>query len=126
MRRFAYFFDSSPQSPQPMHEQQESRQHWKALGEEDAGLLGETVLGRALLFLGSTFQTAIFLVAIQSIPNKDSFQGQAGGKKKKKKKKNTGSSYNRRECALQGRSLCSALRLWKDIAGREDRDAQWS
>lgn len=56
-------------------------------GEEDAGLLGETVLGRALLFLGSTFQTAIFLVAIQSVPNKDSFQGQAGGKKKKKKKK---------------------------------------
>lgn len=64
-----------------MQEQQDSRQHWKA----EPGLLGGTVLGRALLFLGSTFQTAIFLLAIQSFPNKDSFQGQAGGKKKKQK-----------------------------------------
>lgn len=63
-----------------MHEQQDSRQNGKALGEEDPGLPGETVLGRALLFLGSTFHTAVLLAAIQSVPNKDSFQGQAGGK----------------------------------------------
>lgn len=82
-----------------MHQQQDSRQHWKA----EPGLLGETVLGRALLFLGSTFQTAIFLLAIQSFPNKDSFQGQAGGKK------NAGSSYNRVACALQGEIFVLSL-----------------
>lgn len=44
------------------------------------GLL-ETVLGRAPLFLGNTFYMAMFLVAVQSFPNKDSFQGQASSRK---------------------------------------------
>lgn len=45
------------------------------------GFLGETVLSRALLFLGNTFYMAIFLVAVQSFPNKDSFQVQASSRK---------------------------------------------
>lgn len=53
----------------------------RCLLEGAPGLLGETVLVRALLFLGSSFYTAIFLVAAQSFPNKDDFQGQASSRK---------------------------------------------
>ena len=49
--------------------------------EGDPRLLGDTVLGRALLFLGNTFYMAIILVAVQRFPKKDSFQGQASIRK---------------------------------------------
>ena len=49
--------------------------------EEDPGLLGEDVPGRALSFPGSIFYMAVFLVVVQSFPNKDSFQGQEGSRK---------------------------------------------
>lgn len=41
---------------------------------------GEIMLGRALLLLGSAFQAAIFLVAIQSFLNTDRFQDQASSR----------------------------------------------
>lgn len=71
------------------------------------------MLGRALLFLSSTFCVAIFLVAVQSFPNKDSFQGQTNSRKCRLKLYHS-TMYTARKDACG-----SALHLQKDSRATE-------
>lgn len=61
----------------------------------DGGGSWETMLAKALLFLGNTFYTALLLVAAQSSPNKGSSQARQAAQSARY-------SYNRVQCTLQG------------------------
>lgn len=80
---------------------------------EDPVLLGEDVLGRIWWFLGGTLYVAVCLAAVQSFPNKDSFQGQAGSRKCGLKLK-WSTAYSEK-----GGNCGSALHVWKDPPGLE-------